>query len=144
MHPTSWPTGPGDGPPGRVKSPLAEAGLTKEEIIKLAQKMRINAAIRPASACLATRIPTDIEIVDEDLRKIDLTERLLRSKGLKMVRARLEGDRIRIELGQDENTPKNQELLRKLEGEILALGWAGMEIDERGYIQPENRRNRHD
>jgi uncharacterized protein len=123
-----------------IISPLAEAGLTKADIRELAKAMGLGVWDRPASACLSSRIPFGVELDDEVLRKIDTTEQFIRSKGIRMIRARVEGKGTRLELGQDENTEENRALLASLETEIKALGWSSMTIDPSGYVPAGLRR----
>jgi uncharacterized protein len=127
-----------------VLSPLAVAGLSKADIRILAKKIGLEVWDRPQSACLSSRVPTGITINDETLRKIDLTESLIRSRGIRMIRARVEGSGTRLELGQEENTLQNQELLRGLEEEIIILGWTGLTIDPTGYVPSGLRRKKHE
>lgn len=71
-----------------IISPLAECGLTKAEIRKLAEYLGIPAASRPSAPCLATRLPYGTEISYELLKKIDEGERYLRGLGFYNVRLR--------------------------------------------------------
>ncbi len=123
-----------------ILSPLAEAGLTKQDIRELAREIGLEVWDRPASACLSSRIPFGTRLDDDVLRKIDRTEDFIRSKGIRMIRARVEGDGIRLELGQDENTPENRAMLESLSPEIGSLGWKKVDIDPSGYVPAGLRR----
>lgn len=125
-----------------IRSPLAEAGLTKPEIMELAWNARIAEWDRVPSACLSTRITSGTHIDDATLRKVDLTEEFIRSKGIRMIRARAEGPAVRLELGQAENTPENRALLAALEAEIAAFGWRSVQIDPSGYVPAGKRRRK--
>lgn len=127
-----------------VSSPLADAELSKSEIRLLAKKIGLETWDRPQSACLSSRVPTGTPINDETLRKIDLTESFIQSKGIKMIRARVEGSGTRLELGQEENTSQNRELLKGLEAEIIKLGWESMSVDPTGYVPSGLRRKKHE
>ncbi|HNT94310.1 MAG TPA: ATP-dependent sacrificial sulfur transferase LarE, partial [Bacteroidales bacterium] len=50
-----------------VRSPLAEAGLTKEEIRYLAREAGLEVSDRPSNSCLLTRFPHDMAITPENL-----------------------------------------------------------------------------
>lgn len=126
-----------------IISPLSDANLTKQDIRMLAKSAGIQEWDRPASACLSSRIPYGTEISNETLKKIDATEQFIRSKGIRMIRARSEGDCTRLELGQDENTEKNRALLGALLKEIKSFGWASVKIDPTGYV-PAGLRNKND
>ena len=54
-------------PEFEVRTPLAEANLTKKEIRKLSRDMRLATWDKPSSSCFATRIPAGTTI---DLKKI--------------------------------------------------------------------------
>jgi uncharacterized protein len=127
-----------------VSSPLASANLSKEDIRILAKKIGLESWNRPQSACLSSRVPTGVAISDEILRKIDLTESLIRSKGIRMIRARVEDSGTRLELGQEENTHKNHELLRTLEPDIKKLGWDSVTVDPTGYVPSGLRRKNNE
>ncbi len=71
-----------------IISPLAECGLTKAEIRKLAEKLGISVSDRPSAPCLATRLPYGTAISYELLQKIDEGETCLRELGFYNVRLR--------------------------------------------------------
>ncbi|MDR1296828.1 MAG: ATP-dependent sacrificial sulfur transferase LarE [Deltaproteobacteria bacterium] len=82
-----------------VKSPLRQAGLSKEEIRILSKEMGLATWDKPSFACLASRFPYGEKITAERLKKIDLAESFLLEKGLKQVRVRFHdgGNLARIE-----------------------------------------------
>lgn len=71
-----------------ISSPLAECGLTKAEVRKLAEHLEISVAKRPSAPCLATRLPYGTRIDYELLERIDEGERYLRELGFYNVRLR--------------------------------------------------------
>lgn len=73
----------------QIVSPLADCGLTKEEIRELAAYLGIPAANRPSAPCLATRLPYGTKISYELLERIDEGERCLRAFGFYNVRLRI-------------------------------------------------------
>ncbi len=81
-----------------VKSPLKEAGLTKNDIRCLSKMLRIKDWDRPSFACLASRIPYGTKITDNLLRKIDHLEQLLIGLGFNQVRVRHHDKIARIEM----------------------------------------------
>ncbi|MBA3046496.1 MAG: ATP-dependent sacrificial sulfur transferase LarE [Candidatus Thermoplasmatota archaeon] len=117
-----------------IISPLAQANLTKNDIRKLANEIGIEAWNRPASACLSSRIPFGTRIDDEVLRRVDETEQFIRSKGIGMIRARVEGNGTRLELGREENSEENRAMLGALAPEIAKFGWDSVKIDPGGYV----------
>jgi uncharacterized protein len=99
----------GDHRPGRraacelgVRSPLLEAGFSKEEVRALSRTLGLATADKPSLACLASRIPYGTPITPEKLHAIDQVETVLRGLGFKQVRVRHYGDTARIEVLADE------------------------------------------
>jgi uncharacterized protein len=81
-----------------IVSPLAEAGLTKQEVRALAYAFEFDFWNEPASACLATRFPQGYRITEEGLEKAEAAEEILHDAGYKKVRVRIEEDTARIEI----------------------------------------------
>jgi uncharacterized protein len=115
-----------------VLSPLALAGMTKEDVRKLAARLGLPNADKPANPCLASRIPFGQKITRRKLQRIAKGEEFLRSLGFRVVRVRDHGELARVEVGKDELNKA-----KKLEGKIAAalkkLGYPRVEIDPRGY-----------
>lgn len=106
-----------------IISPLAECNLGKREIRELAEEYGISVAKRPASPCLATRLPYGEKITYEVLRRIDAGESYLRSKGFYNVRLRVHGDIARIEVDPEDITK-----LVNMRTEIIAY------LKEQGFL----------
>jgi pyridinium-3,5-biscarboxylic acid mononucleotide sulfurtransferase len=85
-----------------VRSPLAEAGITKEQLRLLARSIGVEGWDRPASACLASRIPFGEAITAERLRRVESAELALRALGFRQVRVRDFGRAARVEVEADE------------------------------------------
>jgi uncharacterized protein len=81
-----------------VRSPLREADLGKAEVRALARALGLPGWNRPASPCLATRVPHGTAIGRELLERIERLERLLGDLGFREVRARCHGDILRVEV----------------------------------------------
>lgn len=86
----------------RVRSPLVEAGLGKEQVRRLAHYLEVPVWDKPAQPCLSSRIPYGTPVSIETLSKIEQAEDFLRDLGLKEVRARHHDRVCRIEVGEDE------------------------------------------
>jgi uncharacterized protein len=86
----------------RVRSPLAEAGLTKLEVRAWSAALGLPTWEKPQMACLASRIPYGTPVTPERLDQIERAEAALRALGLRDLRVRHHGDIGRIELGADE------------------------------------------
>ncbi len=117
-----------------VRSPLHEAGLSKSEIRALSRGMGLPTADKPSAACLASRIPYGDRITPELLVRVDRAETLVaeRFPGLAQLRVRVHGDLARIEV-PSVDIPRLAEHLPSLSDALQALGFAGVEIDPRGY-----------
>ncbi|MDO5401693.1 MAG: ATP-dependent sacrificial sulfur transferase LarE [Eubacteriales bacterium] len=82
----------------KVRSPLREAGLTKEIIRERSREAGLFTWDKPAYACLATRVPTGRTITGADLRRIEAGEAALRDLGFRDFRLRLYGDAARLQV----------------------------------------------
>jgi len=114
-----------------VATPLIDAGLTKEDVRKLARELRLSVADKPSSACLSSRIPQGTALNARLLQKIDDAEETIRSFGLSQVRVRHHEDLARVEIMPDEFTlflkhrEKITEALQKIGYKFVALDAAG-------------------
>jgi pyridinium-3,5-biscarboxylic acid mononucleotide sulfurtransferase len=86
----------------KVRSPLAEAGLTKDEIRALSQLSGLPTWDKPAMPCLASRIPYGTAVTEERLYQVGSAESALRALGLRVFRVRYHGDIARLEVGAEE------------------------------------------
>jgi uncharacterized protein len=85
-----------------VRSPLALAGLTKEEIRAWSHRLGLPTWDKPQMACLASRIPYGMEVTQERLAQIEGAESALRQLGLRTFRVRYHQDIARIEVDVSE------------------------------------------
>ncbi len=131
----------GDWRPGRlaalergVRSPLAELGFKKEDVRAVAARYGLESRDKPASPCLASRIPYGTEITREKLAMIERAEELLRSLGFKELRVRHHGDVARIEVPLAELDRVLQPGVRErvVEG-LKALGFRHITLDLEGF-----------
>lgn len=131
----------GDFRPGRqaarefgVISPLIECQLTKAEVRELSRRHGLPTWDKPASACLASRIPYGMEVTWEKLRTIERGEEILRDLGFRIFRVRHHGPLVRLELGSDE-LPRalDPRMLERLVREFKALGFTFVTLDLEGY-----------
>lgn len=86
----------------RVHSPLAEAGLTKDEIRALSHAAGLPTWDKPAMPCLASRIPYGTSVTEERLFQVGSAESELRALGLRTFRVRYHGDIARLEVSAEE------------------------------------------
>ncbi len=115
-----------------VKSPLAELGITKAEVREMAVEMGLFVAHRPSTPCLATRLPYDTEISFELLERIDCGENWLREQGFDIVRLRVHGDILRIEI-EKEKFGDFLAQAAEITAKMQALGFVYVTLDVEGF-----------
>ncbi|MFH1227681.1 MAG: ATP-dependent sacrificial sulfur transferase LarE [Planctomycetota bacterium] len=115
-----------------VKSPIAQAGLTKEEVRQLSQKLGIPTWDKPAYACLASRIPYGENITESKLRRVEKAENYISSLGFKTLRVRSHKNIARIEVPPEQFGPVI-ELRDRIIAELSALGYDYVTLDLEGY-----------
>ena len=115
-----------------IKSPLMEAGLTKEEVRRLAGEYGISVARRPSSPCLATRFPYREELTYEKLRQVEKGENYLKTLGLYNVRLRVHGRIVRIE-ADAEQMGRLVERREEIVGFLKELGYGYITLDLEGF-----------
>jgi len=82
----------------RVLTPLAEAGLDKAAVRRIARDLGLPSADKPAAPCLASRIPHFLPVSREKLAQIERAEAALRRLGFDDLRVRHHGEVARLEL----------------------------------------------
>lgn len=86
-----------------VQTPLADLGLGKEIVRKLAKHWGLSVWDLPAAPCLASRIAYGTEVTVDRLRKIEQAESWLRERGFREFRVRLHaGELARVEVPQNQ------------------------------------------
>ncbi len=86
----------------RVLRPLAEAGLGKADVRRVARALGLPSADKPAAPCLASRIPHHEPVTAEKLRQVEDAEEVLHGLGFTEARVRHHGEIARIELPADD------------------------------------------
>ena len=119
-----------------VLAPLAEAGLTKQDVRRYAREAGLAVAEKPASACLASRLPVGTRVTAERLARVERAEEALRALGLRQLRVRDHGPRARVEVGGDE-LARARSLEHALRSALAALGFAEVELAR--YRSPAER-----
>jgi pyridinium-3,5-biscarboxylic acid mononucleotide sulfurtransferase len=115
-----------------VRHPLLEAGVGKEEVRALARALSIPSADKPASPCLASRLPYGTPVTRSALAQVDRAERALRALGFRVLRVRHHGELARVELGADE-LPRGLACPSPIVDAVRAAGYDAVEIDERPF-----------
>ncbi|HTR97833.1 MAG TPA: ATP-dependent sacrificial sulfur transferase LarE [Candidatus Acidoferrales bacterium] len=85
-----------------VISPLADLGFTKADVRAAAAHLGLASSGKPASPCLASRIPYGTPITREALAQVERAEDALRGLGFDVLRVRHHGDVARIEVPLDQ------------------------------------------
>ena len=120
-----------------IRSPLQEAGLTKEEVRALAKEIGLPIWNKPSQPCLATRIPYGLPITRESLQRISKAENFLSAiLGNEQVRVRDHGNMARLEL-PPELFPRviKLSLAQTIYRKMKELGYAYTALDLLGYRQ---------
>jgi uncharacterized protein len=85
-----------------VVHPLLEARVGKEEVRRMARELGVPSAEKPASPCLASRIPYGTEVDPDVLAQIDRAELAVKRLGYRVLRVRHVGVLGRVEVAADE------------------------------------------
>jgi pyridinium-3,5-biscarboxylic acid mononucleotide sulfurtransferase len=122
----------------KVRAPLKEAGLTKQEIREYSAQLGLPTADKPQLACLSSRIPYGENVTEEKLRMIEQAEYVLRDRGFYDVRVRhhelKNGHLARIEIGPAEISKLFEEnVYTAVAAEIKAAGYTHVTLDLEGY-----------
>jgi uncharacterized protein len=81
-----------------VRSPLQEAGFSKEDVRQLSRQLGLPNWDKPAAACLSSRIPYGTRISIAMLSQVEQAERALHDLGLGQLRVRHHDQVARIEV----------------------------------------------
>lgn len=116
----------------KVESPLILANLTKKDIRGLSRMLSLPNYNKPASPCLATRIPYGTHIDEALLKKIELSEGFIKKLGIDHIRVRCHGSLARIETSYEE-IPKIIEKREKIAHALSSFGFIYITLDLEGY-----------
>ncbi|HZQ02921.1 MAG TPA: ATP-dependent sacrificial sulfur transferase LarE [Gaiellaceae bacterium] len=117
-----------------VRHVLLEAGVGKEEVRALARELDVPSAEKPASPCLASRLPYGTPVEPATLALVDRAEQGVRALGYRVLRVRHHGELGLVEVGATE-------LARALSAEgraaivaaVRAAGYARAEVSEQPF-----------
>ena len=118
-----------------IRRPLANAGMSKEDVRELAKILRLPNFDKPSMPCLSSRVAYGEIISPERLLKIERSENLIRSlTGVKELRVRDHGSVARIEVGRNERKLFfNEELLDRISEALRDFGFVHVAFDITGY-----------
>jgi len=118
-----------------VAAPLMDAGLTKDDIRRMAKERRLFVWDKPAMACLATRIPYGTPIDAVKIEQVWHAEQVLAAAGLVGCRVRHHGDVARIEVPLDQlPTLMADPLRRRIVESLRKIGFMHVSVDLEGYV----------
>lgn len=117
-----------------VLAPLAEAGLTKQEIRTLAKAAGYAMWDRPAAPCLSSRVEYGRAVTREVLEQVERGEESLRCLGFREFRVRHHGELARVEIARNE-LPRalTMEMLDAITGELRKAGFQYVTLDTAGF-----------
>jgi uncharacterized protein len=117
-----------------IRSPLAEAQLTKDDIRQLSRQMGLPTADQPASPCLASRLAYGLEVTEQRLHQVDEAENFLRELGLVEFRVRHHDTIARIEVYPKDIEKVTTEPVRsQIVDKLKSLGFKFVTIDLQGF-----------
>lgn len=113
-----------------IISPLVEADFSKKDIRENSKKLGLKIWNKPSNSCLATRFPYNTTLSEKDLKKVELSEELIKNLEIDKVRVRVHGEiaRIEVEKKDFEVIVKNKEIIDK----IKELGFKFVTLDLSG------------
>jgi uncharacterized protein len=117
-----------------VRSPLAEVGMTKDDVRARSRAMGLPTWDLPASPCLSSRVPYGTAVTPVVLRTIERAEEAVRANGFREFRVRHLGPAARIEIAPAEMGRLADGAARAaLEDAVRATGYAAAAVDPEGY-----------
>jgi uncharacterized protein len=115
-----------------IRSPLLEAGITKNEIRELSKKLELPTAKKAAYACLASRFPYGEKITEDKLRRVGRAEKALRDLGFNQVRVRSHDNLARLEFNPFEMSAawQKRDIIHTV---VKETGFVFVALDLKGY-----------
>ena len=115
-----------------VLRPLADAGLDKAAVRRVARVLGLPCADKPAAPCLASRIPHHEPVTPAKLAQVEAAEHALRALGFTDCRVRHHGDVARVELPLVELPRAVGELREQVQHAAVAAGFRFVAVDLAG------------
>ena len=113
-----------------VRHPLVECGIDKAQVRDLARSLAVPSADKPASPCLASRLPYGTEVTPETLAKVDRAESAVKALGFRELRVRHYGRLARVELVAND-LPRALADTEALVEAVVQTGYEHVEISRR-------------
>lgn len=113
-----------------VRHPLVECGIDKAGVRRLARMLDVPSAEKPASPCLASRLPYGTAVTADVLAKVDRAETGVRALGFSELRVRHYGPVARVEFAAGE-LERGSFQAEAVTGAVLAAGYRRVDISQR-------------
>jgi uncharacterized protein len=116
-----------------VRSPLVECRITKEQVRAVAAHFQLKCWDKPASPCLASRIPYGERVTVQKLRQIESAEAWLKAAGFPVSRVRHYGKQACVEVPVEDIAQLSNQTA-SLSQAFAEIGFAATEIDPEGLV----------
>lgn len=118
----------------KIRSPLLEAGLTKEEIRYWSKEMNLSTWDKAPNPCLSTRFAYGTVLIKENLSKVEQAELQLGKFHFKQFRLRVHDNIARLEiLPEDMELAFKEATRREIINIVKSFGYTYVTIDLEGY-----------
>ena len=118
----------------KIRSPLLEAGLTKDDISSYSKEMNLPTWNKLPNPCLSTRFPYGTALTKENLSKVEQAEIQLARYHFKQFRLRIHDNIARLEiLPEDMGIAFNEENRKEIVNMLKGFGYTYITIDLEGY-----------
>ncbi len=112
-----------------VVAPLSQAGFDKADVRMLAARFGLSVAEKPASACLASRIPVGTVVTQARLADVEAAEERLREFDFRVLRVRHHGTLARLEV-HAKDLARAKDLHAEIQQSLRGLGFEDLEVAE--------------
>jgi uncharacterized protein len=116
-----------------VLHPLLEAGVGKNEVRELARALGVPSAEKPASPCLASRVPYGTVVDPSVLAQIDRAELAVKALGYRVLRVRHYDTLGRVELPEDALCALTPATREEIVEAVVAAGYQEVEIADEPF-----------
>jgi uncharacterized protein len=114
--------------------PLVWAGWRKADVRAFARAVGLPNSETPSDACLASRVRHGQPLTEDLLQRVEEAEDLVRARGFRRVRVRVDGPAARVEVDPDEvDRLLSEPLARGLREALEGLGFGPVDLDPVGY-----------
>jgi len=117
-----------------VRSPMAEAGLTKAHVRELSRLAGLPTWDLPSSPCLSSRVAFGTRVTGSVLRQVERAEEAVAALGFREFRVRHLGPSARVEIALDEMARLGIDGMKQaVEDAVRTAGYEQVLLDPRGY-----------